>query len=136
MILEMINSGSKLQQTYFVKTYLKSKKVLGIWATGHITRFISIGPTWAERNDPFGLTMLRVYCSGYTDLSAQRSLQLAIREKHDKLDKDNVTLLTKKEWFNPQSVHEIRVDITTYEAILSAICTPTAIIPQMMRVWK
>jgi hypothetical protein len=134
--LDLINSSNKFQQIGYVNSVLKSKKVLGRWGSGHISRFIFIGPLWMDQDEPFGLTMLGINCTGKPDLASDKNLQLTLQQGMvDKLSPDDVAMLIKRELYIPQSVHEIRTIFTTYEAVLSIICTPSGIIPQMMRGW-
>jgi hypothetical protein len=134
--LDIMVSGNKAQQTNFVNSLHKSKRVQGRWSTGHISRFIYVGPLWVEHDDPAGLTMLGIHCAGRSDLGSTKSLQLAVQHNMDnKLDKADVELLTKKEYYLPKSAQELRTIFTTYEAILGAICTPEAILPQVLQGW-
>jgi hypothetical protein len=134
--LEIINAGNKIQQTCYVDAILKQKKVLGRWATGHINRFIYAGPTWPSKNDPFGLTMFGIHGLNVIDAGKDNALKHAIQYgMDDKIDKADLEVLIRKETYIPQLVHDIRIVLSTFEALLSAICTPNAIIPQMMRGW-
>jgi hypothetical protein len=134
--IDIIGSSNKTQPISFITSLLKSKKVLGRWGTGHISKFIFSGPLWLEHDDPFGLTMLGICCSGKADTGVENSLKFSLQQHmDDKLDKNDVAMLIKNELFLPQSVHEIKIVLETYEAILSIICSPGAILPQMMRGW-
>jgi hypothetical protein len=136
ILLQMLESRNKAQQTSFLNGLLKERKTLGKLGTGHINRLLCLGPLWSDRNDPFGLTMLGIYCSGLPDFGSLLALEYAIRDNmHDKMEKKDLEILTKKELFGPSSVHKIRIIFTTYEALLSLICTNTAIIPQVLRGW-
>jgi hypothetical protein len=62
--MDIITSGNKSQSVSYVNTLLKNHRVYGRWEMGHINRFICIRPLWLEPDEPFGLTMLGVNCTG------------------------------------------------------------------------
>jgi hypothetical protein len=134
--LDIINAGNKVQQTSFVTAYLKSKKVLGRWSTGHINRFIYGGPLWNNKNDPFGLTLFGIHNGTFMDPVQDKNLKLAIQYcMDDKIDKDDLEVLVRNDTHLPPTVHDIRIVLTTYEALLTGICTQGALIPQVIRSW-
>jgi hypothetical protein len=89
--LDIANSSQSVQYTSFVTQLLKSKKVLGRWASNHIARFIYNGPMWLKFDDPLGLTMLGINCTGPPDRISQKNIQFAIQsEMEQKLDKEEI----------------------------------------------
>jgi hypothetical protein len=134
--IDIITAGNKSQATGYVNSLLKARKVLGRWSTGHINRFIVMGPLWMEPEEPFGLTMLGINCTGKPDIDSQKQLQIAMRDNmDDKMKNDDVDMLTKRDYFFPQTTHEIKVIFSTYEAILSALCNPDGILTRVMQSW-
>jgi hypothetical protein len=134
--IDIITAGNKSQSTSFVTSILKSRRVLGRWAMGHVNRFTVLGPLWVESDEPFGLTMLGINCTGRPDTDNHKQFQMAIRDNMQvQMETNNVELLTKKDYFLPQTAHEIRVIFSTFEAILSEICSPEAILSRMMQGW-
>jgi hypothetical protein len=66
-------------------------------------------------------------------VALEKAFDFAMQQVHEnKLDKDDLQHLTKKEIFLPKSVHEIEMVLATYEAILATLTSTNSILTRFI----